>query len=254
MKFNAMNLRKPHPKGTEVPADAASGGLRQDLVRLMPRLRIYALSLTRTGHDADDLVQETLLKALANLDKFEKGSNLRAWLFTILKHVFYNEIRHQKYHPSRPLDDVNADTVALCCPQEIHLELKDTLLRLGRLAPEHSEILLLVGAKGLSYEEAAAICHCKIGTVKSRLSRARGRLQTSMDGQSGPKCKTASEGDQTPPASRNGIGKNATPCSRLKDFGRMGKMKGANVLGDLAKPLLAMQPRSAIWKGRRSMT
>jgi RNA polymerase sigma-70 factor, ECF subfamily len=150
--------------------------LRNELVRWIPNLRAFALTLTQNAHHSDDLVQETLVKALSNLDKFEMGTNLRAWLFTILRNSFYNDIRHRKYHPTASLDDIEPDAFGLRATQDKYMEFQDVLRGLSLLAPEQREAVILIAAEGLSYDEAAEICGCPVGTVKSRLSRARQRL------------------------------------------------------------------------------
>jgi RNA polymerase sigma-70 factor, ECF subfamily len=157
--------------------------LRDELVKWIPNLRAFALSLTQSAQHSDDLVQDTLVKALSNLDKFEIGTNLRAWLFTILRNSFYNEIRHKKYHQTTTLDEIDPGAIDLRATQEKYVEFQDVLRGLGRLAPEQREAIILIAAEGLSYEEAAAICNCPVGTVKSRLSRARRRLEEYTNGE-----------------------------------------------------------------------
>lgn len=157
--------------------------LREHLVRWIPNLRAFAMSMTQSAHHSDDLVQDTLLKALSNLDKFRQGTNLRAWLFTILRNSFYNDIRYRKYHQTSPLDDVDPSYLESRVTQEKYIEFKDVLRGLKSLVPEQREAIILIAAEGLSYEEAAAVCNCPVGTVKSRLSRARQRLQEFMIGE-----------------------------------------------------------------------
>lgn len=161
----------------------ADEGLRDELVKWIPNLRAFALSLTQSAQHADDLVQDTLLKALSNLDKFQEGTNLRAWLFTILRNSFYNDIRYQKYHQTSPLDDIASASLETRATQEKYIEYKDVLRGLGVLVPEQREAIILIAAEGLSYEEAAIVCGCPVGTVKSRLSRARQRLEEYMNGE-----------------------------------------------------------------------
>ena len=161
---------------------SANARLREELVQWMPNLRAFALSLTQSAQHADDLVQDTLLKALSNLDRFQEGTNLRAWLFTILRNSFYNNIRYQKYHQTAPLDEAGPANVGIGNTQEKYLEFKDVLVGLSKLVPEQREAIILVAAEGLSYEEAAVIANCPVGTVKSRLSRARQRLEEYMNG------------------------------------------------------------------------
>jgi RNA polymerase sigma-70 factor, ECF subfamily len=157
--------------------------LRDELVKWIPNLRAFALSITQSAQHSDDLVQDTLVKALSNLDKFEMGTNLRAWLFTILRNSFYNEIRHKKYHQTVALGEIDPEAIELRATQEKYMEFQDVLKGLSRLVPEQREAIILIAAEGLSYEEAAAICNCPVGTVKSRLSRARRRLEDYANGE-----------------------------------------------------------------------
>jgi RNA polymerase sigma-70 factor (ECF subfamily) len=165
---------------TQTVSDDAT--LHDEIVAWSPNLRAFALSLTQSAQHSDDLVQDTLVKALSNLDKFEMGTNLRAWLFTILRNSFYNEIRHRKHYQTVTLDEIDPRALDLRATQEKYIEFQDVLKSLGRLAPEQREAVILVAAEGLSYEEAAAICNCPVGTVKSRLSRARQRLEVYANG------------------------------------------------------------------------
>jgi RNA polymerase sigma-70 factor, ECF subfamily len=149
--------------------------LRQELVTAIPNLRAFAISLTGNPHLADDLVQETLLKAWSHRDKFEAGTNLKAWLFTILRNTFFSEFRKKR----REVQDVDGQAAArLTSPAEQlgHLDLADFQRALRQLSPDQREALLLVGAEGLSYDEAAKISGCAVGTVKSRVNRARAKL------------------------------------------------------------------------------
>src|SRR5579883_877702 len=157
--------------------------LREGLVKWIPNLRAFALSLTQSAQHSDDLVQDTLVKALSNLDKFQEGTNLRAWLFTILRNSFYNDIRYKKYHQTVPIEEVDPVNLETWATQEKYIEFKDVLKGLGCLVPEQREAIILIAAEGLSYEEAAAVCNCPVGTVKSRLSRARQRLEEYLNGE-----------------------------------------------------------------------
>jgi RNA polymerase sigma-70 factor, ECF subfamily len=161
----------------------APTSFRDDLVKLIPNLRAFAFSLTQNTHHADDLVQDTLVKALSNADKYQSGTNLRAWLFTILRNSFYNDIRYTKYHQTDPIDDMPSSSLQSHATQQKYMEFKDVLKGLSILVPEHREAIILVAAEGLSYEEAAAICGCPVGTLKSRLSRARQRLENYINGE-----------------------------------------------------------------------
>jgi RNA polymerase sigma-70 factor (ECF subfamily) len=124
---------------------------------------------------ADDLVQETILRALANIDSFQPGTNMAAWLFTILRNLFRSEYRKRR----REVEDVEgkyADNMKSQPDQEGRIELQEFRAALAQLPSDQREALILVGASGFSYEEAAEICECAVGTIKSRVSRARARL------------------------------------------------------------------------------
>jgi len=153
----------------------ANSSLKAELLATIPSLRAFAMSLAGQPDRADDLVQETLMKAWANLSRYEAGTNLRAWLFTILRNTFYSE--HRKHRLE--IEDADGHLAAgLSTParQNDHMDFEDFRVALLQLAPDQREALILVGASGLSYEEAAEICGCAVGTIKSRVNRARGRL------------------------------------------------------------------------------
>lgn len=148
---------------------------RDEIATHLPALRAFALSLTRDSSSADDLVQEAIVKAWSNLDKFEAGTNLRAWLFTILRNTFFSERRKRK----REVSDSDGKIAASLAERPAHdarLAFADFLVAFDALSPEHREVLILVGAEGFSYEEAAEMMGVKVGTVKSRANRARTRL------------------------------------------------------------------------------
>ena len=135
-----------------------------------------ALRRGRPDRDrADDLVQETLLRALANIDSFQPGSNLAAWLFTILRNLFRSDYRKRR----REVEDADgsyAKTLKTQPAQSAHLEFEEFRAALDKLPQDQREALILVGASGFSYEDAAAICGCAVGTIKSRVNRARSKL------------------------------------------------------------------------------
>ena len=151
---------------------ANQGSFKDDLVAEIPGLRAFATSLCGSVSVADDLVQEALLKAWSNASKFQPGTSLRAWLFTILRNSYYSQYR-RRVREVQDSDGVYARGIAVAGDQESHLDLADFRKALGALPPEQREVLTLVGASGLTYEEAAAICGVEVGTIKSRLSRAR---------------------------------------------------------------------------------
>ena len=153
---------------------------RDQVVALIPALRAFAWSISRNGADADDLVQETLIKAWSHRDKFEIGTNLRAWLFTILRNTYYTSVVRRR-REVRDEDDQHARALTFQPTQEWGLAVRALQAALDQLPAEHREALILVGAAGLSYEEAADICGCALGTIKSRVNRARARLLKLMD-------------------------------------------------------------------------
>jgi RNA polymerase sigma-70 factor (ECF subfamily) len=149
--------------------------LRDDILASVPSLRAFAISLSGNGDRADDLVQETLLRALANIDSFQPGSNLPAWLFTILRNLFRSDYRKRR----REVEDADgsyAKTLKTQPAQSAHLEFEEFRAALEKLPQDQREALILVGASGFSYEDAAAICGCAVGTIKSRVNRARSKL------------------------------------------------------------------------------
>jgi RNA polymerase sigma-70 factor (ECF subfamily) len=145
------------------------------LAENLPALRAFARTLARDAAHADDLVQETLLKAWAKRESFAAGTNLRAWLFTILRNGFYSEYRKRRREVA-DVDGEHARKLATRPRQDHALAVGDFLDAFNRLPPDQREALALVGAAGLAYDEAAAICDVATGTVKSRVSRARAAL------------------------------------------------------------------------------
>ena len=149
--------------------------LRDAILAAVTSLRAFAISLCGQVDRADDLVQDTLLRALANIDRFQPGTNLNAWLFTILRNLFHSEYRKRRREVEDP-DGSYASRLKVQPEQGSHLDFEDLRAALETLPGEQREALLLVGASGFSYEEAAAICGCAVGTIKSRVNRARSRL------------------------------------------------------------------------------
>lgn len=148
---------------------------RDRLAGAIPKLRAFAISLTRDVSRADDLVQETILKAWTNMDKFDPATNLDAWLFTILRNTFYSGLRKTR-REVQDSDGVHAATLSVKPAHDGRLALQEFQRAFDTLSPEHREVLILVGALGFSCEEAAATMGVAVGTVKSRASRARRRL------------------------------------------------------------------------------
>src|SRR5215211_8308235 len=158
--------------------------MREALLGAVPSLRAFGISLTGDVDRADDLVQDTLLRALANVDRFEPGTNLNAWLFTILRNLFHSEYRKRRREVEDP-DGAYAGRLKVQPEQGSRLDFEDFRAALDRLPHDQREALLLVGASGFSYEEAATICGCAVGTIKSRVNRARSRLAVSLAVESG---------------------------------------------------------------------
>jgi RNA polymerase sigma-70 factor (ECF subfamily) len=149
------------------------------LVDHLPALRAFALSLCRNSATADDLVQETVIKAWTNIGKFRPGTNLRAWLFTILRNTYYSQRRKLKREVA-DVDGVLAAGLAVKPDHDGRLQMTDFRAAFARLTDEQREALLLVGASGFSYDEAAEMCGCAVGTIKSRINRGRARLAELM--------------------------------------------------------------------------
>lgn len=153
----------------------ASPTFQTELVAAIPNLRAFAISLCGNVQTANDLVQETMLKAWANRHRFETGSNFKAWLFTILRNSYFSDFRRGK-REVRDEDGIAAASMSSPAEQPGHMDMIDFQRNLAKLSEDQKEALILVGAEGFSYEEAAEICGCAVGTIKSRVNRARARL------------------------------------------------------------------------------
>ena len=155
---------------------------RQQIVSEIPRLRRFARALAGDVVLADDLVQDCLERALSRQQQWQVGSNMRAWLFTILRNLYINQLRQNKRRgPELPYDET-LDFAGSSAPnQEQNLALRDLKLALARLPNEQREVLLLVGLEGMSYKETSEILAIPVGTVMSRLSRGRESLRQSME-------------------------------------------------------------------------
>ncbi len=151
-----------------------------ELVDQLPQLRAFARSLT-SGNAAlaDDLVQDTCVNALRAQDQFEPGTNLRAWLFTILRNRFRSIVKRQQVRAEDPDDDLDRHAMA-ASPQAGSLEMMAFRGAFRALRPEHREALVLAVIHGLAYEDIAQICGVRVGTVKSRVSRARSELRAML--------------------------------------------------------------------------
>src|SRR5487761_2616196 len=179
-------------------AGISAGGALQTCMELA-----FALSLSRKPDRADDLVQETLMKAWANMASFVPGTNLRAWLFTIQRNIFYSQ-----YRKRREVEDADGHKAAMLSspPAQLdHMDFQDFRVALDTLPVDQREALILIGASGMSYEEAAEVCGCAIGTIKSRVNRARVKLAEilGLDAVQEMKPQDATH--------REALSKNATP-------------------------------------------
>ena len=152
---------------------------KREMLATLPSLRAFAVSLTGKHDKADDLVQDTVMKAWAKQTSFEMGTNIKAWLFTILRNHFRSEYRKRR-REVEDADGKHTDSLKSQPEQMWHVEFGELRTALAKLAADQREALILVGASGFSYEEAAEICGCAVGTVKSRVNRARARLAELM--------------------------------------------------------------------------
>ena len=165
----------PPPKPGMKPADEAT--FKNELVAAIPHLRAFARSLCNDPTQADDLAQEALAKAWKARDSFEPGTSIKAWTFMILRNQFYSEKRRS--WRTAPLDMEMAENTLLANDNPtVPMELLELRAALAKLPDDQREALILVGAGGMAYEEAAQVCQCAVGTIKSRVSRARRALET----------------------------------------------------------------------------
>jgi RNA polymerase sigma-70 factor (ECF subfamily) len=154
--------------------------LRDQMLAAVPKLRAFAMSLTGNRDRADDLVQDTLVRAFSYIDRFESGTNLEAWLFTILRNLIHSDFRKRKREVEDP-DGSYAARLRTYPDQQSHLDYEDFRTALAKVPADQREALLLVGAQGMSYEDAAEVCNVPVGTIKSRVNRARNRLADLLD-------------------------------------------------------------------------
>ena len=152
-----------------------------DMVALVPQLHTFARSLCRDGVRADDLVQEALMRAINNIQRFKPGTNLKAWLFTIVRNEHYSQLRRSKFE-ARGMDIELLPEPSVPPDHDGKLELRDLNRALVSLSPGQRTALILVSVSGFSYEEAAGICGCAVGTIKSRVARARETLLEMLEG------------------------------------------------------------------------
>jgi RNA polymerase sigma-70 factor, ECF subfamily len=169
------NARRSRSVGVVTEPMALQPSVQDIMLAAVPNLRAFAMSLSGNAERADDLVQGALLRAIASINSFKPGTNMSAWLFTILRNLFRSEYRKRR----REVEDPDGSYLAsLKAPPEQfgRLEFKELVAALAKLPHLQREAVLLVGASGFSYDEAAAICGVAVGTIKSRVNRARRRL------------------------------------------------------------------------------
>lgn len=150
--------------------------VQQQLLAFLPNLRAFAISLCQDRARADDLVQDTILSAWQHWDRFQEGTNLRAWLFTILRNRFLTEIRKRRDEVSLGEEEALPLSLTVEPAQMSWMDSRDLLEALTHLPLDQREAIILVGAEGFGYEEAAEMCGCPVGTIQSRVHRARIRL------------------------------------------------------------------------------
>ena len=165
---------------TTTAIHATSNIEEKDLLACVPHLRAFAWFLARNRERADDLVQDTIVRALGAAQQFRTGTNLKAWMFTILRNRHYDEV-HKNRIQMQSLDDPLAHEPTVLPSQVASLEFGDFRRAFWQLADDRREALILIGASGLSYEEAAKVCGCPKGTIKSRVSRARRELLQNLE-------------------------------------------------------------------------
>jgi RNA polymerase sigma-70 factor (ECF subfamily) len=171
----------PVPAGGWEGALANSDDVYQLIAQEIPRLRRYARFLARNADQADDLVQECLTRAVSNIDRWQPGTNMNAWLLVILHNIFINEVKRRR--PVLTSDGIiEQHGGGTTGGQEERIYLNNVQQAFDKLSTDHKEILLMIAVEGLQYEEAAAILNVPIGTVRSRISRARESLRELLAG------------------------------------------------------------------------
>jgi RNA polymerase sigma-70 factor (ECF subfamily) len=178
-----------------------SDAFRKMVVESLPRLRAYALMMTGDRPNADDLVQETVYRALRAEAQFTMGSNFMGWMYRILRNEFISRCRVAKRTPMS-VDDVPEASLARRGDQEDQVLTKEVLQAVTQLNPAQREVLIMICAAGMDYAEAAAILECSVGTVKSRLWRARRHMEAIMQGKDAPADAVSPPDEEAPQPSR----------------------------------------------------
>lgn len=180
------------------PRALSDDEFKTELALVIPHLRAFGRSLSGSRDLADDLVQETLLKAWAARARFQAGTNMRAWTFIILRNLFLSQMRRARFKGEWD-DFTAAKLLAAPAGQDRQVELSDLQRALLQLPQAQREALILVGAGGFAYEEAAAICNCAVGTIKSRVARGRTALETILNEGLMPSRRDSEPGDGQSP-------------------------------------------------------
>ena len=154
---------------------------RDLLIAALPHLRAYARSLTGSADQADDLVQDTALRLLGAQEQYRHGTNFRAWAIAALRNRFIDIRRRARFHGGS-IEDIDTSLFAQLPSQDTVVYFEQTAREFWRLSPAHREIITMIGINGMSYEQVAKVLGCPIGTVRSRLARARAELQSAIDG------------------------------------------------------------------------
>jgi len=171
-----------NPAAVDILAEVAAAlwarrAFEKQLLNIIPEMRAFARFLVRNHTDADDLVQDAVIRALKSYRQFDLGTNMKAWAFTILRNTRFNDLRKRRFDGDDEMDLALRPTP----PNQLHrVELIEVLAVLATLKPVHREVLTLIRASGLSYEEAAQVMNCKLGTIKSRLNRADAALRDAL--------------------------------------------------------------------------
>ena len=182
---------------TAEPVPLSDPEFKDQQAQVIPHLRAFGRSLSGSRDLADDLVQETLLKAWAARKRFQAGTNMRAWTFIILRNLFLSQMRRARFKGE--WDEITASKLlAAPASQDRHIELSDMQRALLHLPQPQREALILVGAGGFAYEEAAEICGCAVGTIKSRVARGRVALESLLNEGKLPSRREYDGGNQTP--------------------------------------------------------
>ena len=177
-------LHADRSAGPQTQQNETGTDFRTELVAQLPHLRAVARALTGHRDRADDLVNDTVLKALSAESQFQPGTYLKAWLMTILRNHYINGLRRTRIEVET-IGEIPEAALPSAPNQEHVVEVNEVANALQRMSVEHREILVLVSAAGLSYEEASEVCGCAVGTIKSRLNRARSELKRVLESSRG---------------------------------------------------------------------